>query len=57
MALSSELYPDLSAPEIAEARRAKNERRRLWWRLMGSIALIVATVGVATEVARWTAWH
>jgi hypothetical protein len=57
MALWSGIYPDLSATELTEAVRAKSDQRRLLWRFIGFIALIVATVGMATEVARWTSWR
>jgi hypothetical protein len=30
------------------------EQRRLVWRFLGSFAMIAATVGVATVIARWT---
>jgi hypothetical protein len=32
----------------------KSENQRLVWRFLGSIATIVATVGLATLAARWT---
>jgi hypothetical protein len=32
----------------------KTEQSRLVWRFLGSIALIVATVGAAALAARWT---
>jgi hypothetical protein len=32
----------------------KTERRQLSWRFLLSIALIAATVTVATMIARWT---
>jgi len=54
MALSPGIYPDLSVTELAEAVQAKSDQRQLLWRYLGSIALIVATVGMATEVAHWT---
>jgi hypothetical protein len=57
MAFSSELYPALSRDEKAQETRARSTLRQLVWRFIGCVGLIVATVGMATEVARWTGWH
>jgi len=54
MALSSEMNADVSAGERAKETREKPEQRRLLWRFLFSIGLIVATLGLATVVARWT---
>ena len=40
--------------ELAEHTQKKIELRQLLWRFISLIALIAATVGVATVVARWT---
>jgi hypothetical protein len=32
----------------------KTEQRQLVWRFFGSLAMIAATVGVATVVSHWT---
>jgi hypothetical protein len=54
MALSSEMNAHVSAGERAKETREKPEPRRLLWRFLFSIGLIVATLGLATVVARWT---
>lgn len=53
MTLSSGIYPDLSVAELALAAEAKSDQRRLRWQMFGWFALIAATVGIATEAARW----
>ena len=54
MPRSFETTVDLFASELAEQAQKRTELRRLLWRFITSIALIAATVGVATVAARWT---
>jgi len=50
MALRLELFPICPWPKLVEAARAKSDQRGALWRYVDSIALVVATVGVATEI-------
>ena len=50
---SQRLYLESSRPARGTRHVMKSEQKRLSWRWLLSIVLIIATVGVATLVARW----
>jgi len=56
MTPSSVTSAGLSSRELAEELQKKTDQRQLLWRFISSIALIAATVGAATVVARWMGW-